>query len=52
MERIRINEYTVPWICEWIIYYEIYLINGNIWEGPESPVHFTESEKNINKNIE
>jgi hypothetical protein len=51
-ERIRIHEYTIPWICEWILFYEIYLINGNIWEGPESPVHFKESEKNINKNLD
>ncbi len=39
--------FTVPWISKWIVYYEIYKINGNIWEGEESPVHFKEAEKNI-----
>ena len=51
-ERTLIFKYTVPWISEWIYYYEIYLINGNVWEGPESPLHFTEAERNINMNIE
>lgn len=51
-ERVSIYEYTVPWIAEWIHYYELYLVNGNIWEGPESPVHFTEEDKNINTNID
>jgi len=27
----------IPWIIEWTLYYELYLINGNIWKGPEAP---------------
>ncbi len=51
-ERIRIHEYTVPWISEWIIYYEIYLMNGGKWEGRESPTHMTEQDMNINKDVD
>ena len=51
-EKILIHEYTIPWLIEWIVYYELYLINGNVWEGSESPTHFTECERNINKNID
>lgn len=51
-ERIKIYEYTVPWICEWVIFYEIYLINGRRWEGKESPTHMTESDMNISKNVD
>jgi hypothetical protein len=29
-----IADYTIPWIFEWIAYYEIYLFSGK-WEGPE-----------------
>lgn len=50
--RTAIFQYTIPWIIEWIIYYEIYLQNGNIWEGPESPVHFTEADKNLNVDLD
>ncbi|NNV53869.1 hypothetical protein [Limnovirga soli] len=42
----EIYKYTIPWAIEWIHYYEVYLVNGNKWEGPESPVHFTEFDKN------
>ena len=28
--------YMIPWINEWIIYYELYKISG-VWEGPSSP---------------
>jgi hypothetical protein len=48
-EKVDIYAYTIPWITEWIIYYELYKVNGNIWEGKESPVHIVESDKNINK---
>jgi hypothetical protein len=51
-EKIKIYEYTIPWIIEWIIFYELYLINGNKWEGRESPTHITESDKNVSKNID
>ncbi len=47
-ERINIYEYTVPWICEWIIFYEIYQLNGGKWEGKESPIHLSENDRNIN----
>lgn len=47
-EKIKIFEFTIPWISEWIIFYELYLVNGNIWEGRESPTHIRESDKNIN----
>lgn len=31
-----VASYMIPWINEWIIYYELYQISGK-WEGPESP---------------
>lgn len=31
-----IAEYIIPWIVEWIYYYEIYLLSGK-WEGLEQP---------------
>ncbi len=46
-EKIKVFEYTIPWISEWIIYYEIYKMT-NVWEGRESPFHIRESDKNIN----
>jgi hypothetical protein len=51
-EKSRMAELTIPWLAEWIVYYEIYLINGNIWEGPQSPAHFNENTKNINQDID
>lgn len=51
-EKIKIYEYTVPWISEWVIFYEIYLINGGKWEGRESPTHITETDMNINQNVD
>lgn len=45
--RTLIYEYTIPWLVEWIVYYELYLINGGKWEGPESPVHLMEADKNV-----
>lgn len=50
-EKSNVAELTIPWLAEWIIYYEIYLLNGNVWEGPQSPTHLTESTKNINRDI-
>lgn len=50
--QVPIHAFTLPWISEWVVFYELYLINGNIWEGRESPTHIRESDKNINKNIE
>lgn len=46
--QTMIYKYTIPWISEWIIFYELYLINGGEWLGRESPTHITESDKNIN----
>jgi len=46
-----VYRFTIPWIVEWIHYYELYLINGGIWEGPQSPVHMQESDKNIFQNL-
>lgn len=31
-----VSEYTIPWINEWILYYELYKISGK-WEGHEAP---------------
>lgn len=46
-----IYKYTIPWTVEWIHYYEIFLVNGGKWEGRESPVHFTEYDRNISEDI-
>jgi hypothetical protein len=44
-----VYEFTIPWLVEWTLYYELYLVNGGKWEGPESPVHITEDDKNISQ---
>jgi hypothetical protein len=49
-EKVQVYKYTLPWISEWILFYEIYLITGK-WEGKESPVHITDADKNINQEI-
>lgn len=46
-----IYKFTIPWIIEWIHFYELYLVNGGKWEGPESPIHFTENDRNIDEDI-
>lgn len=46
--RTELYRYTVPWITEWIHYYEIYLINGGKWEGPESRAHLRIEDMNTN----
>lgn len=51
-ERTAIYRYTIPWLIEWITYYEIYLLNGGHWEGPESPAHITEFDKNRTEDVE
>ena len=51
-EKTQVYKYTVPWISEWIVFYELYLVNGNIWEGRESPVHIKESDMNFNKFVD
>lgn len=47
-EKINFYQYTIPWLSEWIVFYERYLENGGVWEGRESPSHIKESDKNIN----
>jgi hypothetical protein len=32
-----ISKYLIPWISEWIVYYENFKMNGGIWLGPEAP---------------
>ncbi len=51
-ERSRMAELTIPWLAEWTIYYELYLVNGNKWEGPQSPEHLTDATRNINMDID
>ena len=46
--QTMIYQYTIPWISEWIIFYELYLVNGGKWLGRESPTHITERDKNKN----
>lgn len=48
-ERTAVFAHTVPWVIEWIVFHELYLINGNKWLGPESPEHLTEATLNINQ---
>lgn len=48
--RTELYRYTVPWIIEWIHFYEFYLVNGGKWEGPESLAHLREED--MNKNVE
>lgn len=42
----EVYKYTIPWVVEWVLYYEIYLRNGGKWEGRESPSHFSEHDRN------
>jgi hypothetical protein len=51
-EKIAIYKHTIPWLCEWFIFYELFLVNGNKWLGRESPVHIVEEDKNINKDFD
>lgn len=51
-ERTAIYKYTIPWLCEWFIFYELFLVNGNKWLGRESPIHMVEEDKNINKDFD
>jgi hypothetical protein len=50
--HVPIYKYTIPWIIEWVHYYELYLVNGGVWEGPESPAHLTEEDKNLTEDVE
>lgn len=50
-ERTKLYLFTVPWISEWIIFYEIYKVKKK-WLGKESPVHIQERDKNINRNTD
>lgn len=33
-DTTKISEFTIPWIFEWILYYEIWKLTG-LWEGAE-----------------
>ncbi|MBU1820006.1 MAG: hypothetical protein KKG00_00660, partial [Bacteroidetes bacterium] len=35
-DKTSIAELTIPWIYEWIVYYELYLLTGK-WEGDFVP---------------
>lgn len=35
---MKISETIIPWICDWIFQYEIWLITGN-WNGDSHPKH-------------
>ena len=41
-----LTQTTIPWVVEWVLYYEIYLRNGGKWEGRESPSYFSEHDRN------
>jgi hypothetical protein len=47
-ESSRVAELTIPWVAEWLVYYELYLVNDSVWEGPQSPVHLTNTTINVN----
>ena len=34
--QMVIADIIIPWIGEWIVFYELYKITGR-WEGPEAP---------------
>lgn len=48
--KTKLYLYTIPWISEWIIFYEIYKVKGK-WLGKESPTHISERDKNINRDV-
>lgn len=47
-----IYKFTIPWLVEWTVHYELYLVNGGKWEGPESPVHFTDVDRNVSDDLD
>ena len=49
-EKTKVFPYTIPWITEWIIFYELYKVTG-MWFGKQSPIHLSEEDRNINKNV-
>lgn len=48
--RTNVFQYTIPWLIEWVVFYELYKIKS-VWLGPESPIHLQESKKNRNTNL-
>ncbi|WP_282773611.1 phospholipase D-like domain-containing protein [Phaeodactylibacter xiamenensis] len=34
--NLRISEYIIPWVAEWIVFYELWLMTGE-WMGAEAP---------------
>lgn len=45
--RTPLYKFTLPWIFEWVLFYELFLINGGVWEGQESPTHISQRDKNV-----
>ena len=35
-ETDLISKKIIPWVAEWLLYYEMFLLTGK-WEGPEAP---------------
>lgn len=34
-EKISLARQIIPWTIEWVHFYELWLVNGNIWKGKE-----------------
>lgn len=34
-DKISVARQIIPWTIEWVHFYELWLINGNIWKGKE-----------------
>jgi hypothetical protein len=49
-DSLKISDYFVPWLSEWVLYYEIYLRNGGKWLGPKSPPHLEMELVKLNNN--
>lgn len=37
--RMNIAREIIPWVYKWICFYELWLVNGNIWKAPFVPHH-------------
>lgn len=35
--KFSVAREIIPWTIKWIHYYEVWMINGNDWIGPETP---------------
>jgi hypothetical protein len=36
MATDNLHEKIIPWVAEWLVYYELFLLTGK-WLGPEAP---------------